>query len=137
MEALVIFALVPCLALTSAVTPRRRSSRPQVGLSPRALQLTDGLANAGYAFGTVLAVQFAVHLRGRRMLILYATLFPIGSVLAALALTPGLFIAGRVLTRPTAPPALRRRRIRPIRSGQADVSPHLVTVAALLAPAVT
>jgi hypothetical protein len=45
----------------------------------------------------VLAVQFAVHLHGRRMLILYATLFVIGSVLAALALTPGLFIAGRVL----------------------------------------
>jgi MFS family permease len=94
--ALVICALVPYLALTSAVTPLSSIIGAQVGLSPQALQLTDGMANAGYAFGTVMAVQFAVHLRGRRMLILYATVFVIGSVLAALAPTPGLFIAGRV-----------------------------------------
>jgi len=50
-----------------------------------------------YAFGTVLAVQAAVHLRGRRMLLLYASLSVIGSVLAALAVTPGLFIAGHIL----------------------------------------
>src|SRR5690242_5376903 len=55
------------------------------------------MANAAYAFGTVLAVQLQVHLRGRRMLVLYATLFLIGSVLAAGAWTPGVFIAGRVL----------------------------------------
>jgi MFS family permease len=95
--ALVIFALVPYLAMTSAVTPLAGLIGPQVGLSPQALQLTNGMANAGYAFGTVMAVQFALHLRGRRMLILYATLFVTGSVLAALAPTPGLFIAGRVL----------------------------------------
>ncbi|MFZ1993151.1 MAG: MFS transporter, partial [Solirubrobacteraceae bacterium] len=95
--ALVVFALVPYLALTSAVTPLAGIIARQVGLSPQALQLTDGMANAGYAFGTVIAVQFAVHLRGRRMLIIYATLFLIGSVLAALAPAPGLFVAGRVL----------------------------------------
>jgi MFS family permease len=94
--ALVIFALVPYLALTSAVTPLASIIGPQVGLGPQAMQLTDGMANAGYAFGTVMAVQFAVHLRGRRMLVLYATVFVIGSVLAVLAPTPGLFIAGRV-----------------------------------------
>jgi MFS family permease len=94
--ALVICALVPYLALTSAVTPLSSIIGAQVGLSPQALQLTNGMANAGYAFGTVMAVQFAVHLRGRRMLILYATVFVIGSVLAVLAPTPGLFIAGRV-----------------------------------------
>ena len=55
------------------------------------------MANAAYAFGTVLAVQFAVHLRGRRMLLLYAALFVLGSVLAALAPTPALFTAGHVL----------------------------------------
>ncbi|HEX4011865.1 MAG TPA: MFS transporter [Solirubrobacteraceae bacterium] len=95
--ALVIFALVPYLALTSAVTPLTAIIGRQVGLSPQALQLTDGMANAGYAFGTVMAIQLAVHLRGRRLLVLYATLFVIGSVLAVLAPTPGLFIAGRVL----------------------------------------
>ncbi len=80
-----------------AVTPLTQILGRQVGLSPQALQTTDGMANAAYAFGTVAAVQFAVHLHGRRMLILYATLFVIGSVLAASALTPGLFIAGHVL----------------------------------------
>jgi MFS family permease len=45
----------------------------------------------------VLAVQLAVHLPQRRMLLLYATLFVIGSILAAGAWTPGLFIAGHVL----------------------------------------
>jgi MFS family permease len=94
--ALVIFALVPYLALTAAVAPLATTIGPQVGLSPQAFQLTNGMANAGYAFGTVMAVQFAMHLRGRRMLILYASIFVIGSVLAVLAPTPGLFIAGRV-----------------------------------------
>ncbi|HET8978379.1 MAG TPA: MFS transporter [Solirubrobacteraceae bacterium] len=95
--ALVVFALIPYLALTSALTPLQQVLGTGVGLSPQALQLTTGMANAGYAFGTVVAVQFAVHLRGRRMLILYATLFVIGSVLAAWAPLPGLFIAGHVL----------------------------------------
>lgn len=95
--ALVICALIPYLALTSAITPLTTIIGRQVGLGAQALQLTNGMANAGYAFGTVLAVQLAVHLRGRRLLILYAALFLIGSVLTALALTPGLFIAGRVL----------------------------------------
>jgi hypothetical protein len=64
--ALVVCALVPYLALSSAVTPLSSIIGAQVGLSPQALQLTNGMANAGYAFGTVVAVQFAVHLRGRR-----------------------------------------------------------------------
>jgi hypothetical protein len=58
--ALVIFALVPYLALTSAATPLASIMGPQVGLGPQALQLTNGMANAGYAFGTVMAVQFAL-----------------------------------------------------------------------------
>src|SRR5947209_3862904 len=95
--ALVVFALTPYLALTGAVTPLAHIIGPDVGLSPQALQLTDGMANAAYAFGTVLAVQLAVHRRGRRMLVLYGTLFVIGSVLVAMAPTPGLFIAGRIL----------------------------------------
>jgi MFS family permease len=47
----------------------------------------------------VALVVFALipYLGGRRMLLLYATLFVIGSVMTALAFTPGLFIAGHVL----------------------------------------
>jgi MFS family permease len=94
--ALVVFALVPYLALSTALTPLTPVLTKSLGLSEGALQLTTGMANAAYAFGTVLAVQLAVHLHGRRLLILYATLFVVGSVLAAAAWTPGLFIAGRV-----------------------------------------
>jgi MFS family permease len=95
--ALVVFALVPFLMLTAAAFPLLPLIARSLGLSKAALDVTIGLSDAAYAFGTVLAVQFAVHLRGRRMLLLYAALFVIGSVLAALALTPGLFIAGHVL----------------------------------------
>ena len=56
-----------------------------------------GLANAAYAAGTVLAVSLAQHLPQRRMLVVYATLLVIGSVLAAAAQSPGMYIAGHVL----------------------------------------
>jgi MFS family permease len=61
------------------------------------MSLGSGLANAGYAIGTVLAVQFAQHLPQRRMMVLYAGLLVIGSILTAAASSPGMFIAGRVL----------------------------------------
>jgi MFS family permease len=95
--ALVVFALIPYLALSTALTPLTPILAKSVGLSEQSLQLTTGMANAAYAFGTVAAVQLAVHLRGRRLLILYASLFVLGSILAATAWTPGLFIAGRVM----------------------------------------
>jgi MFS family permease len=95
--ALVVFALIPYLALSTALTPLTPILGKSIGLSEQSLQLTTGMANAAYAFGTVAAVQLAVHLRGRRLLILYASLFVIASVLAAAAWTPGLFIAGRIM----------------------------------------
>ncbi|HWE34772.1 MAG TPA: MFS transporter [Solirubrobacteraceae bacterium] len=94
---LVVFALIPYLALTSAMTPLMPVLSKSLGLSQQSLQLTNGMANAAYAFGTVLAVQFAVHLPARRMLLVYATLSVISSVLTALAFTPGFFIAGHIL----------------------------------------
>ena len=95
--ALVVCALIPYLALSSAINPLLPVLSKSLPLSQQALQLTTAMANAAYAFGTVMAVQFAVHLRGRRMLFLYACLFVIGSVLTALAFTPGFFIAGHVI----------------------------------------
>jgi MFS family permease len=94
---LVVFALIPYLALSTAITPLLPLVSKSLGMSKQSLSLTTGMANAAYAFGTVLAVQFQVHLRGRRMLVLYATLFLVGSILAASAHTPAVFIAGRVL----------------------------------------
>jgi MFS family permease len=95
--ALVVCALVPYLALSSAITPLEPVLIKELGVSQQAMALTTGMANAAYALGTVIAVQFAQRLRGRRMLVLYAGLFVIGSLLAATAPVPGLFIAGHVI----------------------------------------
>src|SRR6202040_2625977 len=65
--------------------------------SMQTMSLGFGMGNAGYAVGTVLAVQLAQILPQRRMLVLYAALLVIGSVLAAAAQDPAMYIAGHVL----------------------------------------
>jgi hypothetical protein len=66
-------------------------------MSLQTMSLSSGLGNAAYAVGTVLAVQFAQRLPQRRMLVVYAALLVTGSVLAAAAQDPGMYIAGHVL----------------------------------------
>ena len=94
---LVVCALVPYLALSSAVGPLRPILGRDVHLSTQALSLSFGLANAAYALGTVLSVQLAVHYPQRRLLVGYAAMFTLGSVMSATAFTPGLFIAGHIV----------------------------------------
>ncbi len=94
---MVMFALIPYLALSAALQPLTPIIAKQLHTSLQTMSLSSGLANAAYAAGTVLAVQFAQHLPQRRMLIVYATLLVIGSVLAAAAQDPGMYIAGHVL----------------------------------------
>ena len=91
--ALVIFALVPFLMLTAAVFPLLPLIGKSLGLSKPVLDVTIGLSDAAYAFGAVLAVQFAVHLPARRMLLGYVTAFVVAAVLAAWAPNGPLFIA--------------------------------------------
>jgi MFS family permease len=95
--AMVVFALVPYLALSAALGPITPIIAHELGMSLQAMEITSGMANAGYAVGTVLAVQFAQHLPQRRMLIIYGTLLVIGSVLTAAAVDPAMFIVGHVL----------------------------------------
>jgi MFS family permease len=95
--AMVIFALVPYLALSASLQPLAPIIARQLHMSPQAMSLTEGLANAGYAMGTVFAVQFALRLPQRRMLLMYGVLLVVGSVLAASATASGVFIAGHVL----------------------------------------
>jgi MFS family permease len=95
--AMVIFALVPYLVLSAALQPLTPIISKDLHISPQAMSLSLGMANAGYAVGTVLAVLLAQHLPQRRMLVLYAALLVIGSVLAAGAPDAGVFIAGHVL----------------------------------------
>jgi nucleotide-binding universal stress UspA family protein/MFS family permease len=94
---MVILFLVPYLGLSSALGPLTPIISGQLHTSPQTISLATGLANAGYAFGTILAVQLAQLLPQRRMLIIYASLLVIGSVLAASATGPGMFIAGHIL----------------------------------------
>lgn len=95
--ALVLLALTPYLVLTTALQPLQQLIAKDLVMSERSLQLTTGMANAAYAVGAVIAVQVASRLRPRRMLLAYATLFVVASVLVAWAPSPGLFVAGHVL----------------------------------------
>jgi MFS family permease len=95
--AMVIFALVPYLGLSAALQPLTPTIGRQLHMSMQTMSLGMGLANAGYAVGTVLAVQFAQLLPQRRMMVLYAALLVVGSVLAAAAQDPAMFIVGHVL----------------------------------------
>lgn len=94
---LVVCALVPFLLLTSAMTPLGPVVGKGAGLSKRALELTLAMSDAAYAFGTVLAVQFAQHLRGRRMLILYVSAFVVACALSTWAPAGGVFVGAYVV----------------------------------------
>ena len=95
--AMVTLALIPYLALSSAIDPLVPIISEQLHMSTQAMTLSSGLGNAAYAVGTVLAVQFAQHLPQRRMLLGYAVVLAVGSVLAAAAQNSGMFIGGHVL----------------------------------------
>jgi MFS family permease len=95
--AMVMLALIPYLALSAALGPLTPIIGKQLHMSMQTLSLSSGLANAAYALGTVLAVQFAQHFPQRRMLLGYAALLVVGSILAAAAQDPGMYIVGRVI----------------------------------------
>jgi MFS family permease len=94
---MVIFALVPYLALSAALQPLTPIIGHGLHMGMQSMSLAFGMANAGYAVGTVLAVAFAQHLPQRRMLVVYAALLVIGSFLTAAAQNPAMFFAGHVL----------------------------------------
>jgi MFS family permease len=94
---MVIFALVPYLVLSAALQPITPIIARDLHTSLQAMSLSSGMANAGYAAGTVLAVLLAQHLPQRRLLVLYAALLVFGSVLAAAAPNVGVYTAGHVL----------------------------------------
>src|SRR5665213_3001666 len=94
---MVMFALIPYLALSAALGPLTPIISKQLHMSAQTMSLSSGLANAAYALGTVLAVQFAQHLPQRRMLLGYAVLLVVGSVLTASATDAAMFIVGHII----------------------------------------
>src|SRR5690349_17994770 len=95
--AMVTLALIPYLALSAAIDPLVPIISEQLHMSAQAISLSSGLGNAAYAVGTVLAVQFAQHLPQRRMLLGYAVLLVVGSVVAAAAQNGAMYIGGHVV----------------------------------------
>ncbi len=94
---MVIAALIPYLALSAALQPLTPVIAHSLHMSLQEMSLSSGMANAAYAVGTVLAVQFAQHQPQRRMMVIYAALLVIGSTLTASAQGAGMYIAGHVL----------------------------------------
>ncbi|HEU4978821.1 MAG TPA: MFS transporter [Solirubrobacteraceae bacterium] len=95
--AMVMFALIPYLALSAAIGPVTPLIGRDLHMSAQAMSLGAGMANAAYALGTVVAVQLAQVLRQRRVMVVYVGLLLIGSLLAAAAQNPAMFVAGHVL----------------------------------------
>ena len=95
--AIALLGLCPNIVLTTAFVPLSQDIAQQLGASALQLGLAEGLSNAGYAFGAVLAAQLAQRYVQRRLFLWFEGLFVVGSVLAALAPGIGLFFAGRLL----------------------------------------
>jgi hypothetical protein len=68
--AMVVLFLVPYLALSAALQPIEPLIAGRLHMSPQATSLASGMANATYAIGTVVAVQFAQHLPQRMMMLI-------------------------------------------------------------------
>ncbi len=94
---MVLCALVPYLVLSAALQPLTPIIARDLHMSLQTMSLSSGLANAAYAVGTVLSVALAQHLPQRRMMVAYAVLLVIGSVLGAAAQGPAMYITGHVL----------------------------------------
>jgi MFS family permease/nucleotide-binding universal stress UspA family protein len=95
--AMVTLALIPYLALSAAIDPLVPIITSELHISTQTMSLSSGLGNAAYAVGTVLAVQFAQHLPQRRMLLGYAVVLVVGSVLTAAAVNGAMYVGGHVL----------------------------------------
>ena len=93
---MVLFALIPYLALTAALGPLEPLISRDLHMGGETLSLSAGMANAAYAVGTVLAVQFSQLLPQRRMLVLYAFLLVLGAAMTVFAQDAAMFISGRV-----------------------------------------
>ncbi len=82
---MVVCALVPYLALSGALGPITPLIAGRLHMSLQTMSIGSGIANAAYAAGTVLAVQFAQLLPQRRMMVLYAAVLVLASLLTAAA----------------------------------------------------
>ena len=91
---MVVCALVPYLAISGALGPITPIIAGDLHMSLQTMSTGAGLANAAYAVGTVLAVQFAQLFPQRRMMVIYAAVLVLGSLLTAGAQDPAMYSVG-------------------------------------------
>ena len=94
--AMVLAALTPFLVLSAAIPPLDGLIGPDVGLGAPGLEMSAGMADAAYCFGTILAVQLSTRLPGRRLLVGYLVVFVLASLLVTVASSPLPFFVGRI-----------------------------------------
>jgi MFS family permease len=95
--AMVVAALTPFLALSAAINPLQSAISHSIGLGSAGMEMSAGMADAAYCFGTILAVQLAALLPGRRLLLIYASVFTFATILTAISAGPVPFFIGRIL----------------------------------------
>jgi MFS family permease len=95
--AIALLGLVPNIVLTTAFTPLVDVLTKELHTSALVLQLAEGMSNAGYAVGAVLAAYLGQRFLQRRLFLGYEAAFVVGSVLTAVAGSALPFFAGRLL----------------------------------------
>lgn len=91
--AIALLGLCPNIVIGTAFAPLTKVLAHDLGAGQTGLQLAEGMSNAGYACGAVVAAQLAQ----RYLFLGYQAAFVVGSVLAALAPHLPLFFLGRVI----------------------------------------
>jgi MFS family permease len=95
--AIALLALSPFLVLTTAISLMEPQLIRDLDATPYELQLANGLATAGYAFGAVAAVDLSQRLPSRRVYLLAEVGFAVSSVLALSSTKVELFATAIVL----------------------------------------
>lgn len=93
-----IIALSPFIVVTTAYALFTQQVQQDVHASRTALSIIAGLSTAGYAWGAFLGGDRVLRLRQRHLFFLAEALFALGCLLSAVAHSPPLYAAGRVLS---------------------------------------
>jgi len=142
-----LLALAPNIVLTTAFTLLQKPIAHDLHLSKLAIQESEGISNACYAFGAVLGAFLTQRFRQRPLFLNVEALFVVGSILATTAWAPIPYFVGRVIQGfatglmlvVALPPLITRYGVRKLPGTAAAVNIGLfgaVTVGPILAGAV-
>jgi MFS family permease len=95
--AVVLLGLCPDLVLSTSFVPLSPLLMKDLGTSLTGLQVANGLSNAAFAIGAVVAAQLLQRYMQRPLFTAYVATFVIGSICAAIAPSLPLFLVGRLM----------------------------------------